>query len=33
MLTITEKLVEKKLVKQQRANFIVAWSSSTVRET
>jgi hypothetical protein len=32
MLTIAKRLVEKKLLKQQWANFIVAWSSSTIIE-
>jgi hypothetical protein len=32
MLIATKRLVERKLVKQQWANFIVAWSSSTIRE-
>jgi hypothetical protein len=31
MLIITEKMVERELVKQQ-VNFIAAWSSSIVRE-
>ncbi len=32
LLTIAGKLTERKLVKQQWANFIVAWSSSAVRK-
>jgi hypothetical protein len=32
LLTATEKLVERELVKQQWADFIAAWSSSTVRK-
>jgi hypothetical protein len=32
MLTIVEKLVERELVKQQRANFIVAWSSLAIKK-
>jgi len=31
-MTVVKRLVKKKLVKQQRANFIVAWSSSIVRK-
>jgi hypothetical protein len=29
---VVEKLVERKLVKQQLANFIIPWSSSIVKE-
>ncbi len=32
MLTTTEKLVEKELVKQQQVHFITIQSSSTVKE-
>jgi hypothetical protein len=32
MLTIAKILVEREIVKQQRANLIAAWSSSTVIE-
>lgn len=32
MLTIAKRLVEKILLKQQWANFIVAWSSSIIIE-
>jgi hypothetical protein len=32
VLTIVGKLIERKLVKQQWANFIAAWSSSIVRK-
>jgi hypothetical protein len=32
MLIVIEKLVERELVKKQQANFIVAWSSSTIRK-
>jgi hypothetical protein len=32
VLITIEKLVEKKLLKQQRANFIATWSSLTIKE-
>jgi hypothetical protein len=32
MLTITKRLAEKKLAKQQKTNFITAWSSSIMKE-
>ncbi len=32
MLIVVEKLVERELVKKQQANFIVTWSSSTIRK-
>jgi hypothetical protein len=31
MLTVVERLAERELIKQ-RANFIVAWSSSTIKK-
>jgi len=32
MLIAIERLVERELIKQQWANFNVAWSSSTIKE-
>ncbi len=32
MLIVAKKLAKRELVKQQRANFIVAWSSLVIRE-
>jgi len=33
VFTTTKRLTKRELVKQQQDNFIVAWSSSLVRET
>jgi hypothetical protein len=32
VLIVVKRLVKRKLVKQQHANFITTWSSSTIKE-
>jgi hypothetical protein len=32
VLTVAEKLAKRELIKQQQANFVATWSSSTIRE-